>query len=111
MGERLEKRQRRAGWLDQGLCAGYTVEAAGVMAVVFFTIMVLIGQAFRIHAETTGVFLLHESVERTRHAIESIDEREITMDAQGRDWSRTITAPVFRPENTLRAWCLTEEKQ
>lgn len=111
MGERLEKRQKWARWMNYGLRAGYTVEAAGVMAVVFFTIMVLIGQAFRIHGETTGVFLLHESVERTRHAIESIDEREITMDAQGGGWSRTIIAPVFRPENTLRAWCLTEGKQ
>lgn len=93
------------------LPAGYTVEAAGVMAVVFFTIMILVGHAFRIHAETTEVFLLHESVERMRHAIESADEKEITMDAQGCGWSLTISAPVFRPENTLRAWSLAEERK
>lgn len=95
----------------RSLRAGYTVEAAGVMAVVFFTIMILIGHAFRIHAEVKGIFLLHESVERTRHAMESVDEREVSMETQGRDWECSITAPVFRPENTMRAWSLTEGRK
>lgn len=96
---------------NHSLPAGYTVEAAGVMAVVFFSIMVLVNQAFRIHAETTGTFGLHEAVERDRHAILHTDEDEITMETQGGAWEREITATVFRPEETLRAWSLTEEQE
>lgn len=92
-----------------GLRAGYTVEAAGVMAVVFFTVMVLIGQAFRIHAEVSGSFVLHEAVEQKRHAIEQIDEREIVLEKTGSHWHLEICAPVFRPEEELRAWSLVEE--
>lgn len=93
----------------RGLRAGYTVEAAGVMALVLTTIMVLIGQAFRIHAETAGAFSLHEAVERKRHAIESVSGREITMEAQGERWNLKITSKVFRPEEILRMWSLVEE--
>ena len=50
--------------------ASYTIEAAGVMAVVLFTMMVLLNQAFHVHAETTGCFIVHETVERERHKIE-----------------------------------------
>lgn len=95
----------------RGLQAGYTVEAAGVMAVVLFTIMVLIGQAFRIHAEVSGSFALHEAVEQKRHAIEQIEEQEIVLETSGRDWNLEICAPVFRPEEELRAWSLVEEQE
>ena len=43
--------------------ASYTVEAAGVMAVVFFVMMILINQAFHVHGETVGCFRVHEEVE------------------------------------------------
>lgn len=90
------------------LQAGYTVEAAGVMALVLITIMVLVNQAFRIHTETVSAFSLHEAVEQKRHAVEHVSEREITMSARGHIWDLEITASVFRPEETLRMWSLTE---
>lgn len=90
------------------LPASYTVEAAGVMALVFFTIMVLMNQAFRMRAETVGGFVLHEMVERERHAVEQIQTGEITRQDAGADWKLEITAPVFRPENSLRMWSLAE---
>lgn len=91
------------------LRASYTVEAAGVMAVVLFTVMILVNQALSLHAETTGGFALHEEVERERHAVEQIEELDITRQAEGRQWSLEITAPVFRPENSLRMWSLAED--
>lgn len=91
------------------LRAEYTVEAAWVMAVVFFTIMILINQAFRIHAETVGNFMLHETVEKERHAVENRDEAEVVRRAGGSQWDLEITAPVFRPENSLRMWSLAED--
>lgn len=89
---------------------GYTVEAAGIMAVIFFTVMGLIGQGFRIQAEVSGSFSLHETVEQMRHSIAQIEEREIQLEAGGCDWNLEICAPVFRPEETLRAWSLVEEE-
>ncbi len=93
------------------LPAGYTVEAAGVMAVVFFTIMVLIDQSFRIRTETVGTFALHEAVEKKRHDLDQIEEQEITMATEGNNWEKEITSPVFRPEDELRAWSLLEERE
>lgn len=90
---------------------GYTVEAAGVMAVVFFTIMALIGHGFRIRAEVAGTFALHESVEQSRHAIEQIEEEEVLLERSGRDWNREICADVFRPEKELRLWSLVEARE
>lgn len=91
--------------------AGYTVEAAGVMTLVLVTIMVLMNQAFRIHAETAGVFALHEAAEKKRHAIESVSEKEVIMSMHRHNWNLEITAPVFRPEETLRMWSLTEDAE
>lgn len=88
---------------------GYTVEAAGVMAVIFFTIMVLLGHGFRIRAEVVGSFALHETVEQRRHSIAQIAEQNIRLESSGRDWKLEICSPVFRPEETLRAWSLVEE--
>lgn len=92
------------------LQASYTVEAAGVMAVVLFTMMVLFHQAFYMQGWTAGTFRVHEQVERERHAIPHIDEKEITQEAQGQGWSAQITAGVFRPEESLRLWSVLEEK-
>lgn len=90
---------------------GYTVEAAGVMAVIFFTIMTLIGHGFRVRAEVAGTFALHEAVEQSRHAIEQIEKTEISMESSGRDWNREICADVFRPEKELRLWSLVEAQE
>lgn len=90
---------------------GYTVEATGVMAVMFFTILILIGQGFGMRAETAGTFALHEAVEQSRHSIEQIEEKEICLESSGRDWEREICAEVFRPEKALRMWSLAEEQE
>lgn len=93
------------------LPGSYTVEAAGVMAVVLFTVMILLNQAFHMRAETVGVFSLHETVERERHEIEHIEEKEINRKERGMRWSLDLTVPVFRPEESLRLWSLAEEKK
>lgn len=90
---------------------GYTVETAGVMAVIFFTIMALIGHGFRIRAEVAGTFALHEAVEQSRHSIEQIEEAKVSMERNGSDWNREICADVFRPERELRMWSLVEEQE
>lgn len=94
-----------------GLSASYTVEAAGVMSVVLFTIMILMGQALRLSGETRGMFQLHEQVERVRHEPEHKDDRRISVQSGGNGWNLEITAPVFRPENFLRIWSLAEDVQ
>lgn len=100
---------KRAGnRLNRGIDAGYTVEAAGVMAVIFFVMMILLNQAFHVRAETVGKFALHETVEEERHQIDNQDEAEITRQSQGVRWSLELSVPVFRPETSLRMWSLAE---
>lgn len=94
-----------------GLRGSFTVETAGVMAVVLFGVMILLDQAFSVRAETVGEFRVHETVERERHLIENIEENEISASGSGERWSLEVTAPVFRPENALRMWCLMEETE
>lgn len=93
------------------LQASYTVEAAGVMAVLFFTVMILLNQAFHIRAETVGSFQVHEAVEKERHEIVHSNEKEITHSDQGARWSLEVTSPVFRPEEIIRMWSMLEEKE
>ncbi|WP_432630266.1 hypothetical protein [Brotaphodocola sp.] len=93
------------------LPASYTVETAGVMAVVLFTIMILMGQALRLSGETRGMFQLHEQVERVRHEPEHKEDRTISIQSSGNGWELEITAPVFRPENFLRLWSLAQDVQ
>ena len=95
----------------QSLPGSYTVEAAGVMSAVLFTILVLLGQAFRLQAETVGEFRVHREVEAERHKTERIDEDEISRAGQGQRWSLSVTAPVFRPEKSLRFWSLGEKDE
>ena len=95
-------------WLTRRIPASYTVEAAGIMAAVLFTMMILLDQAFHMRAETVGNFSLHERVERERHAIENVEEEEISGRERGQRWSLEITSPVFRPEESLRMWSLPE---
>jgi hypothetical protein len=87
----------------------YTVETAGVMAVILFTIMILFNTAFHLRVETVGEFEVHELVEKERHAVESIREEEISHQAEGQRWSLEVTAPVYRPEDSLRLWSLAEQ--
>lgn len=93
------------------LAGSYTVEAAGVMAVVLFTVLILLDQAFHVRAETVGVFVAHEAVERERHQIEYRNEKEINRKEMGMRWSLDLTVPVFRPEESLRLWSLAEERK
>ncbi len=87
-----------------------TVEAAGVMAAVLVTLMVLMGQVMSWSARAAGNFRLHETVERERHQIEHDQENRIQRQADGSDWNLEISAPVFRPENLLRMWSLVEDR-
>lgn len=93
----------------KGLRASMTVEAAGVMAVVLTTLMVLMGQAMSWSARAAGNFRLHETVERERHQIEHDQEERIQRRADGSNWNLEISAPVFRPEKSLRMWSLAED--
>lgn len=93
------------------LKCGYTVEAAGVMSVVLLTVMVLLTAAFHIHKEVLESMHLHTLVEQERHAVSSIDKTEISMQAEAGEKVLTITAPVFRPEDSLRMWSLLEAEK
>lgn len=95
-------------WINMQLNAAYTVEAAGVMTVVLLTVMILLGMAFHVHKEVVESMKLHTSVEQVRHAVSSKGEKEIRMQAGMGDGTLSITAPVFRPENSLRMWSLLE---
>lgn len=96
-------------WLFTEFRGSYTVEAAGVFAVVFFMIMLLFHQTFYIRGETIAEFELHEEIEKERHLIANICEDEISGEKEGINWKIQITAPVFRPENSLRLWSLFKE--
>jgi len=95
--------------MKRRLRAAYTVEATGIMAAVFFTVMLIIRAAFSLNAEVVGIMELHRNVEVERHAVCNIGEAEIVRWDQGNGWSMKITAPVFRPEKSLRKWSLVEE--
>lgn len=92
------------------LRASMTVEAAGVMAVVLTTLLVLMGHAMNWSARAAGSFALHETVERERHQIEYAEKNQVKEHANGNNWSLEITAPVFRPEKMLRMWSLAEDR-
>ncbi len=91
------------------LRAGYTVEAAGVMSAVLFTIMIILRAAFMLQAEVSGIMNVHRQVEAERHAIASQDEKKVEKSGQGNGWSITISSPVFRPEASLRLWSIVED--
>lgn len=102
-------RRRRPGrQIEMRLDGSYTVEAAGVMSAVLLTILVLLGAAFQVHREVLESMKLHTSVEKARHAVSSIGEKEINMRRKIGDEELSITAPVFRPEDSLRLWSLLE---
>lgn len=113
------------------------MEAAYIMAIVLFSVAVLICQAGRIHDETAGAMLLHEAVEKTRHERGLTEETaarffqecmmlrmqfpfyglELTwrgsrLDgrAAGGDWQREIQMTAFRPEAFLRQITLLEDR-
>lgn len=95
--------------LQRRIRASYTVEAAGVMAAVLVTIMILLSTAFHVHEQVTGALKLHTQVEKERHETDAVKDGEVTRQAQGKGWSLEITAHVFRPEESLRMWSLAEE--
>lgn len=97
--------------MKKKLSAGYTVEAAGVMAAVLFTIMIILRAAFSLQAEVSQMMKIHQVVEAERHADINKDKKRIERAAKGNGFSVTISAPVFRPEKSLRQWSIMEEKQ
>lgn len=107
MRERKGMQILRAG-LRKEAAASFTVEAAGVMAVVLLVVMILLNEAFHVRGETVGKFAVHQAVEMERHQIENQDEQEITRQSQGLRWSLELTVSVFRPEDSLRMWSLAE---
>lgn len=112
-----------------------TVEAACVMAMVLFSMSVMLHEAGRIHDETAGAMNLHEAVEKVRHE-KYFDGNEASHRAQrhmgrlmsfpsytveikrkygrvhgngrGGGWNRTIDVKMFRPETFLRKITLIE---
>ncbi len=114
---------------DQRFSGSFTLEAAGVMAVVFFSLGAALGQAGRMHDRAAGAMVLHEAVEKARHE-KGEDPQKVGEEAQGRmglllsfpgygislgesggryqgrgeggEWSRVIEAAPFRPEKFLR---------
>lgn len=95
--------------LHHKVSGSLTVEMAGVMAIVFFTMMVLLQATFRVRAETVGEFGVHEEVERERHEIIHIEDKEISHEGRGQLWNLCVTAPVYRPEDYLRMWSFAEK--
>lgn len=102
------RRERPGKRINIRLDGSYTVEAAGVMSAVLLTILMLLGAAFQVHKEVLESMKLHTSVEQARHAVSSISEKEINMRREIGNGELSITAPVFRPEDSLRLWSLME---
>ncbi len=124
----MKKKERR-------LAGSFTLEAAWIMAMVFFSISVVFAQAGKMHDETAGAMVLHEAVEKGRHekgaelarvgeagqkrlrpllAFPSYDislkETNGTYQglSEGGSWKRTIEMKAFRPEKFLRKITLVE---
>ncbi|MBE5982554.1 MAG: hypothetical protein E7248_04540 [Paenibacillaceae bacterium] len=53
--------------MNKRLNGSYTVEAAFVMAVILFSLMISIQSAYRLRDEVAGTMALSESVQRLRH--------------------------------------------
>lgn len=53
--------------MNKRLNGSYTVEAAFVMAVILFSLMISIQSAYRLRDEVAGAMALAESVQRLRH--------------------------------------------
>lgn len=106
----LQKRDDTLQKRNETLQASYTVEAAGVMAVILITLMILLNEAFHVRAETAGAFQVHEAAEQERHEIAYQEESEVTGKGSGLRWGLDLTVGVFRPEESLRMWSLAERK-
>lgn len=96
--------------MKKKLDASYTVEATGILAAVLFTVMVILKAAFSLQAEVSQNMKIHRVVEEERHADVNKDKKRIERSGQGNGFSITISAPVFRPEKSLRQWSIMEDK-
>ncbi len=96
-------------YVKKEVSAAYTVEAAWVMAVVLFTFMVMLDQAFRLQNQTTRTMEIHQTLEQERHKIQNIGKSSMAQATEGNGWSSEITVHVFRPEEKLRMWSLLED--
>lgn len=118
------------------LKGSFTLEAAGVMAVILFGIGTIIAEAGRIHDQVSGAMAVHEAAEKVRHEKNmdlgeaeaffqrnkglrlhmeddrySLREEGKWICAAGRaeNWEKAIRIRRFRPETFLRKITLVEE--
>lgn len=80
------------------------------MAVVLFTVMIILRAAFSLQAEVSQIMKIHQMVEEERHAIINKDKQQIEKAWQGIGFNIKISAPVFRPEKSLRQWSIMEDE-
>lgn len=62
--------------MEKHLKGSFTVEAAGVMAVILFGIGTIITEAGRIHDQVSCAMTVHEAAEKARHE-KTVDLEEI----------------------------------
>lgn len=96
--------------MKKKLNAGYTVEAAGVMAAVLFTMMIILRAAFSLQTEVSQMMRVHRLVEEDRHAGHNKEKKRVEKSGREGGFYVTISAPVFRPENSLRQWSIMEDE-
>ena len=97
--------------------ASYTVEASYVMAIVIFSLAILIKAAYTQCKEQTGVFKLHYVVEQLRgqEAQEELEflvsqwkgyavreEGKVEGTLEGSSWTKEIQVSVHNPEKLMR---------
>ena len=115
--------------MKRTLKGSYTVEAAFVMAVVFFSLAHGILWAYGVKNRTVGAMMLEEAMEWIRYDEESslMEEAErgmerlgfqIQVESEGENlrgtvagdgWEREISMKKFRPEEFLRKISVIEE--
>lgn len=116
---------------EKHYCASFTVEAMLVLSIVFFTVALIIQNAYVIHDRVTGTMILEETVERIRYSREEraeeitregkergnprlwlghyeIQMKEDTKKARGKatagKWSKEIEMKKFKPEQLIRKY-------
>ena len=122
--------------MEKHLKGSFTVEAAGVMAVILFGIGTVITEAGRIHDQVSGAMTVHEAAEKARHEknmdlgeMEAFFQRNkglrlrmegdrLSLGKEGKwiratgraeNWEKEVRLRRFRPETFLRKITLIEK--
>lgn len=122
--------------MEKHLKGSFTVEAAGVMAVILFGIGTVITEAGRIHDLVSGAMTVHEAAEKARHEknmdlgeMEAFFQRNkglrlrmkgdrLSLGKEGKwiratgraeNWEKEVRLRRFRPETFLRKITLIEK--